>query len=73
MIMNRINVRVGGGIRHLDKVDKESWIFLFGLTVLAGICLFHSFGAGHYVDFYPMNGTFQNFNPVAIANKSNST
>ena len=64
MIMNRINVRVGGGIRHLDKVDKESWIFLFGLTVLAGICLFHSFGAGHYVDFYPMNGTFQNFNPV---------
>lgn len=63
MIMNRMNVR-GGGIQHLGKVDKESWILLFGLTVLAGICLFHAFGAGHYVDFYPMNGTFQNFNPV---------
>ncbi len=63
MVMRRTNI-VGGENPHLEKGNKISWILLFGLTVLAGICLFHSLGAGHYVDFSPMNGTFQNFNPV---------
>lgn len=28
------------------------------------ICVFHALAAGHYANFYPINGTFQNFNPV---------
>ncbi len=28
------------------------------------ICIVHSLTSGHYANFYPLNGTFQNFNPV---------
>lgn len=28
------------------------------------ICIMHSLSAGHYANYYPINGTFQNFNPV---------
>lgn len=35
---------------------------LFIITIL--LCLLHSIQAGHYVNFYPINGTFQNYNPI---------
>lgn len=34
------------------------------IIILISICLLHSLSSAHYVDFYPINGTFQNFNPV---------
>lgn len=34
------------------------------IVILISICLLHSLSIAHYVDFSPINGTFQNFNPV---------
>lgn len=31
---------------------------------MIAICVLHALPAGYYADFYPINGTFQNFNPV---------
>lgn len=31
---------------------------------MLAICVLHSLEAGHYAEFYPINGTFQNYNPV---------
>lgn len=28
------------------------------------ICVMHAVSAAHYANFYPINGTFQNYNPV---------
>lgn len=28
------------------------------------LCYMHSLSAGHYANYYPINGTFQNYNPV---------
>lgn len=30
---------------------------------MLAICFIYSLRAGHYADFSPINGTFQNFNP----------
>ena len=46
------------------KISKATWIFCFEILLLILICVIHSLGAGYYADFYPINGTFQNFNPV---------
>lgn len=34
------------------------------MVLLIVICVIHSISAGHYANYYPINGTFQNFNPV---------
>lgn len=49
---------------NLKKIKKESLIFILEILLMLAICLLHSLSTGHYVDFWPMNGTFQNFNPV---------
>ena len=41
-----------------------SWLFIFEIVLMIVICLLHALGAGHYAEFHPINGTFQNFNPV---------
>ncbi len=46
------------------KHDAAFWMYLFQILIMASICFVHSIGAGHYMDFFPINGTFQNFNPV---------
>ncbi len=51
-----------GGV--LRKVDKSVRILIAEIIILISICLLHSLSVAHYVDFYPINGTFQNFNPV---------
>lgn len=48
----------------MGKDKKESLIFIFEIWLMLAICYLHSLNAGHYADFYPINGTFQNFNPV---------
>ena len=57
-------LKSGGGYRRLRKISKESWLFFFELVLLVLICIMHSLSAGHYANYYPINGTFQNFNPV---------
>lgn len=34
------------------------------ILITISLCIVHSVGAGHYANFYPINGTFQNYNPV---------
>ena len=48
----------------MGKDKKESLIFIFEIWLMLEICYIHSLNAGHYADFYPINGTFQNFNPA---------
>lgn len=60
---NRIDVLTSRNT-PLRKINKETWLFCFEIVLLLLICVMHSFSAGHYADYYPINGTFQNFNPV---------
>lgn len=48
----------------LKKPDTKQRQMMFWLFLTALICFLHALSAGHYADFYPINGTFQNFNPV---------
>ena len=48
----------------LFKPKKETWVLLGGVILFFAICMVHALSAGSYADFYPMNGTFQNYNPV---------
>lgn len=41
-----------------------NWKFLLGLFLCLSMIGLHALDAGHYADFYPINGTFQNYNPV---------
>ncbi len=45
-------------------INKESCIYFFEITLMFIMCLLHSIVSGYNVNFYPINGTFQNFNPV---------
>lgn len=61
---NGTKILIRGGYSRLRKINKEAWIFFFEIILLVLICIMHSFSAGHYANFIPINGTFQNFNPV---------
>lgn len=50
--------------RQLKNISKETWFFGFQIILSVLICIMHSLNAGHYANFYPINGTFQNYNPV---------
>lgn len=43
---------------------KKNARFIVLLLLIFVMCLVHSISAGHYADFFPINGTFQNFNPI---------
>lgn len=60
---NQTNVRSWWGGRKL-KLNKEFVYIALGIILLAVICYLHALSEGHYADFYPINGTFQNYNPV---------
>ena len=51
-------------IEFLKDVKRETWIFLIEIGLMIIICVLHSLSEGQYVNFWPINGTFQNFNPV---------
>ena len=53
-----------GGWKDRFNLTKECWIFIFELVLSGLICIIHALSAGHYANFYPINGTFQNYNPV---------
>ena len=60
--MRRTSNRFCGG--GYGRLLKEQWFSILGLLLMFAICWLHALAAGHYVDFYPINGTFQNFNPI---------
>ena len=43
---------------------KNKRIFLLQILFMLLLCYIHALTAGHTCDFSPINGTFQNFNPV---------
>lgn len=45
-------------------INIELLMTVLNALVLIVICLLYAMSFGHYVNFYPINGTFQNFNPV---------
>ena len=49
---------------NLEKLGRKQWIFLCQILIFVLICLLHALSSSIYVDFYPINGTFQNYNPV---------
>ncbi len=48
----------------LRTASRENRAFLFELLLLLSIIILIAVRSGRYVDFVPINGTFQNFNPV---------
>lgn len=44
--------------------DERKLVFTLQILLLFSLCLLHAINAGHYANFFPINGTFQNFNPV---------
>jgi len=48
----------------LNRKNIRRWVIVAEILFLILICFFHALEDGHYVDFYPINGTFQNYNPV---------
>lgn len=67
--MNRIIAwKQGGGVRErccsFKNIRRQDCVFAGELFILLLLCIFHSMSAGRYADFVPINGTFQNYNPV---------
>lgn len=50
--------------KNSARINHELLIFLIEFALIMLLCVIHSMSAGHYVDFFPINGTFQNYNPV---------
>ena len=46
------------------SINIELLMTVLSALVLIVICLLYAMSFGHYVNFYPINGTVQNFNPV---------
>ena len=59
--MNSIKLK---RIQKLILFLRNHWIIIVEVILMLCVCILHALKAGHYADFYPINGTFQNFNPV---------
>ena len=51
-------------ISNLRKIERSQCVFLCQILIFVLICFLHALRSNTYVDFYPINGTFQNYNPV---------
>ncbi len=54
----------GKVLGRIKGCSMKRWIGAVEVFLLLAACALHGAKAGHYADFYPLNGTFQNFNPV---------
>ncbi len=63
-MIKRMKKIYGDCIVSAKRKDKDFYIVMIQSIMLILICFLHSLSAGHYVDFFPINGTFQNYNPV---------
>ena len=52
------------GWKRLKECAMNNWVFAVGVVLCILIIFFHAKSAGHYANFYPINGSFQNYNPV---------
>lgn len=43
---------------------RDNWLIIANLIILLLMAIFHAMEAGHYVNFIPINGTFQDYNPI---------
>lgn len=58
---------IGEGKRRLDNAKKSGggqWLFRANVLILVVMGILHSLEAGHYANFIPINGTFQDYNPI---------
>ena len=46
------------------KIDKKQRLILVNIVIMLAMGILHAMDAGHYVNFYPINGTFQDYNPI---------
>ena len=44
--------------------DNERCIFVLQSILTLLMLILHSISSSQYIDFIPINGTFQNFNPI---------
>lgn len=49
---------------RIKGVKPRTWLIWGQAVLLVLLCLVHALSAGLHADFYPINGTFQNYNPV---------
>lgn len=63
-LKNKALPKIRGGWKLLKEYVINNWIFVVGVVLCVLILLFHAKNAGHYANYYPINGTFQNYNPV---------
>ena len=57
-------VKIKEGFLRISLLIKNNWIFIAEVFFVLLLCIVHSVSAGRYVNFFPVNGTFQNYNPV---------
>lgn len=62
--MNKRRIICGGGYSGQKAESRWNWILIGEWAVLIVLCLLYARNSGHYADYYPINGTFQNYNPV---------
>jgi len=55
---------LGGIINRIKTISKNQWFVGINVLLIILMGLLHALEAGHYVNFYPINGTFQDFNPI---------
>lgn len=48
----------------LKTVSKEQWLVMANIIILFIMGILHSLETGHYVNFIPINGNFQDYNPI---------
>ena len=59
--MNRFVTKFFDKMKNIRKINFLISIEIFLLFML---CFIHAISSNHYANFFPINGTFQNFNPV---------
>lgn len=59
--MNRFVTKFFDKMKNIKKINFLIFIEFFLLFML---CFIHAISFSHYGKFHPINGTFQNFNPV---------
>ena len=62
--MGKVGMHMKPALQKIKNVEKKTWLIWFEILILLFICILHGISAGHYVNFSPINGSFQNFNPV---------
>lgn len=59
--MKKSNMRIKN---RIWKTILENKVFILGVVLMVLICLIHTFKEASFANFVPINGTFQNYNPV---------